>query len=57
VGLVADEVSLGHVFHTALLFSPVSIIPPLLLIHLCRLESGLVSGRSPLGHSLTPLQQ
>jgi hypothetical protein len=34
VGFVVDKVSLGQVFHRAVRFSPASIIPPFLRIHL-----------------------
>jgi hypothetical protein len=35
VGFVVDEVALGQIIFRVLLFSPVTIIPPLLHIHSC----------------------
>jgi hypothetical protein len=57
VGFVVDKVAMGQVFLPGLRFFPVSIIPPLLHIHLCiswGIDNGPVSGLVPQRHSLAP---
>jgi hypothetical protein len=59
VRLVVDKAALGQVSLRVLLFSPVSIIPPLLHIHVSSggWTMGPLAAAVPQRHSLTPSQQ
>jgi hypothetical protein len=60
VRIVVDIVLLGQVFLRIVLCSPVSIVPPMLSIHLCiiwGMDSGPFSSTVSRRHSMTPSQQ